>query len=62
MGKYDLEELKFWFEVVQRTAIPADGNLLTPEEKAALAQSCRVLAQTAQLVADKVFVEWNIPQ
>jgi hypothetical protein len=50
----DFEELKFWLEVVQRAAIPADGNRLTQEEKAALIQSCRVLAQTAQHIADKV--------
>ncbi|SHO56800.1 hypothetical protein VQ7734_02569 [Vibrio quintilis] len=54
MENMDFEELKFWFEVVLRSAVPADGKILTAEEKAALAQSCRVLAQTAQYVADKV--------
>lgn len=50
----DFEELKFWFEVVQRTAIPTDGDLLTSDEKTALARSCRMLALIAQNVADKV--------
>ncbi|CAM3609714.1 hypothetical protein VA7868_03559 [Vibrio aerogenes CECT 7868] len=50
----DLEELTFWFEVVQRTSVPDNGNQLTSEEKAALVQSCQVLAQIAQLFADQI--------
>lgn len=50
----DFEELKFWFNVVLRSTVPADGNLLTTEEKTALAHSCRVLALIAQNVADEV--------
>ncbi|MBU2898964.1 hypothetical protein [Vibrio hepatarius] len=50
----DLNELKRWVEIVQRSAIPSDGDQLTTNEKEALAQCCRILAQTAQLIADKV--------
>ena len=50
----DLNELKRWAEIVQRSAIPSDGDQLTTNEKEALAQCCRILAQTAQLIADKV--------
>jgi len=56
IGSMDFEELNFWFEVVQRASIPEDGNILTSEEKAALVQSCLVLAQIAQRIADKVTV------
>ncbi|MDA0116510.1 hypothetical protein OH455_00415 [Vibrio sp. T11.5] len=50
----DIDELKRWVEIVQRSAIPAQGEELTADERAALAQSCRVLAQTAQLIAEKI--------
>jgi len=49
-----LEELKLWYEVVQRTSIPLSGERLSENEKLALAQSCRILAQIAILLADKM--------
>ncbi|MFY2508742.1 hypothetical protein ACN3E9_10735 [Vibrio pectenicida] len=50
----DLNELKRWVEIVQKSAVPSNGEQLTTNEKEALAQCCRILAQTAELIADKV--------
>ncbi|WP_167489466.1 hypothetical protein [Vibrio ouci] len=47
----DLEELRLWLEVVSRLSVPDNGKQLTSREKSALAQSCRVLSEVAQLSA-----------
>ncbi|SHO59157.1 hypothetical protein [Vibrio quintilis] len=52
----DLEELKLWCEIVQRTAAPVDGESPSETENAALARSCRVLAQIATMIADRTEV------
>ena len=49
-----IEELRLWLAVTERCAIPENGQSLSEAEKQALAQSCRVLAQNAKLMADKV--------
>ncbi|MGF1883969.1 hypothetical protein [Vibrio splendidus] len=49
-----IQELKFWVDVIEQTAIPVDGECLTPAEQVALLQTCRVLAQTANYAADQM--------
>ena len=50
-----IQEFKFWVDVIEQTAIPVDGERLTPGEQGALSQTCsrtcRVLAQTANYAA-----------
>ncbi|MFA0196905.1 hypothetical protein AB4454_19905, partial [Vibrio artabrorum] len=49
-----IQELKFWTDVIELAAIPADGECLTPTEQEVLSQTCRVLAQTANYAADQM--------
>ena len=49
-----IQELKFWVDVIEKAAIPANGERLTRDEQAALSQTYRGLAQTALYAADKM--------
>ena len=48
-----IQELKFWVDVIEQAAIPANGERLTQDEQGALSQTYRALAQTALYAADK---------
>ena len=49
-----IQEVKFWVDVIEQAAIPANGKRLTSDEQAALSQTYRALAQTALYAADKM--------
>ena len=48
-----IQDVKFWPDVIEQVAIPANGQRLTKAEQAALFQTCRALAQTALYAAEK---------
>lgn len=48
-----IQDVKFWADVIDQVAIPANGQRLTKAEQAALFQTCRALAQTALYAAEK---------
>lgn len=49
-----IEELILWLKVVEHCSVPQYGTVLTEQEKSALAQSCSVLALTAQRAAESL--------